>query len=126
MKKVVLIGGGNHAHYCIDILNKMNEYEIIGIIDSKNVLGTNLYGYPVIGRQKNIANLISEYNIDCGLICIGDNWSRQIVCEEILNLVPDFEYINAIHPSAIIGSNVSLGSGIVAMAGVIINPGWQS
>ena len=33
-----------------------------------------------------------------------------------------FEFVNAIHPSVIIGNNVKLGFGIIAMAGCIFNP----
>ena len=34
MKKIALIGGGNQAHYTIDIINKEGKYQIVGIIDS--------------------------------------------------------------------------------------------
>ena len=37
MKNLVLIGGGNQAHYTIDIIEKENKYNIIGIIDLKLV-----------------------------------------------------------------------------------------
>jgi sugar O-acyltransferase (sialic acid O-acetyltransferase NeuD family) len=123
MKNIVLIGGGNQVQYTIDIIEKENKYTIVGIIDSVKEIGTNLYNYNVIGRQENIVDLIKEYNIEGGLITIGDNWSRYYVSEMIAKLVPDFNYINAIHPSIIVGNNVTVGKGIVAMAGCIFNPG---
>jgi sugar O-acyltransferase (sialic acid O-acetyltransferase NeuD family) len=122
MKNIVIIGGGNQAHYTIDIIEKENKYNIIGIIDSIYEIGSDRFGYKVIGRQEDINNLIKKYNIQGGLISIGDNWIRHIISKQILNLVPDFEFVNAIHPSVIIGNNVKLGVGIVAMAGVIFNP----
>ena len=57
-----------------------------------------------------------------GIITIGDNWSRKIVYDCIISQIPDFKFVNAIHPSTIIGMNVKLGIGIVIMAGCIINP----
>ena len=39
--------------------------------------------------------------------------------------MPDFEFVNAIHPSVITGKNVKLGVGIVMMAGCIINPNCE-
>ena len=39
--------------------------------------------------------------------------------------MPNFEFVNAIHPSVIIGKDVELGVGIVAMAGCIFNPKSQ-
>lgn len=122
MKNIVIIGGGNQAHYTIDIIEKENKYNIVGIIDSICEIGSDRFGYKVIGRQEDINNLIKKYNIQCGLISIGDNWIRHIISKQILNLVPNFEFVNAIHPSVIIGNNVKLGVGIVAMAGVIFNP----
>ena len=56
------------------------------------------------------------------MISIGDNWSRYKVYNNIIEQVPNFEFVNAIHPSVIIGNNVTLGKGVVAMAGCIFNP----
>jgi sugar O-acyltransferase (sialic acid O-acetyltransferase NeuD family) len=122
MKNIVIIGGGNQAHYTIDIIKKEDKYNIIGIIDSVHEVGTYRFGYKILGRQENIVELIEQYKIQGGLISIGDNWIRYIISEQILSLVPNFEFVNAIHPSVIIGDNVKLGVGIVAMAGVIFNP----
>jgi sugar O-acyltransferase (sialic acid O-acetyltransferase NeuD family) len=122
MKNLVLFGGGNQAHYTIDIIEKENKYNIIGIIDSVHEVGSDRFGYKIIGRQEKLTELIKEYNIEVGLISIGDNWSRYHVRNNIIDQVPDFEFVNAIHPSVIIGNNVKLGSGIVAMAGCIFNP----
>jgi sugar O-acyltransferase (sialic acid O-acetyltransferase NeuD family) len=122
MKNLVLIGGGNQAHYTIDIIEKENKYNIIGIIDSVHDVGSDRFGYKIIGRQENLIELIKEYNIEVGVISIGDNWSRYYVYNKIIEQIPNFEFANAIHPSVIIGNNVKLGVGIVAMAGCIFNP----
>ncbi|TBW26441.1 transferase [Gramella sp. KN1008] len=47
--------------------------------------------------------------------------TRKSVVIEINQLIPNFNFINAIHPSVIIGKNVKIGVGSVFMAGVIIN-----
>ena len=122
MKNLVLIGGGNQAHYTIDIIEKENKYNILGIIDSIHDIGSERFGYKILGRQENLVELIKLYNIEVGVISIGDNWSRYYVYNKIIEQVPNFEFVNAIHPSVIIGNNVKLGFGIVAMAGCIFNP----
>jgi sugar O-acyltransferase (sialic acid O-acetyltransferase NeuD family) len=122
MKNLVLIGGGNQAHYTIDIIEKENKYNILGIIDSIHDVGSERFGYKILGRQENLVELIELYNIEVGVISIGDNWSRYYVYNKIIEQVPNFEFVNAIHPSVIIGNNVKLGFGIVAMAGCIFNP----
>lgn len=119
---IVLIGGGNQAHYTIDIIEKENKYNIIGIIDSIQEVGSIRFGYPILGRQEQLEELINKYNIQAGIITIGDNWSRYNVFKQIISLIPDFKFVNAIHPSVIIGNTTKMGVGIVAMAGCIFNP----
>jgi sugar O-acyltransferase (sialic acid O-acetyltransferase NeuD family) len=122
-RNIILIGGGNHVQYCIDIIEKAGHYNIIGIIDSVKNIGEIVYGYPVIGRQEDILQLSDSHNFSAGIITIGDNWIRSKVYNAIVGRHPRFEFVNAIHPSVLIGNNVTLGQGIVAMAGVIFNPG---
>lgn len=123
MENIVLFGGGLHANYCIDIIHREGKYNIIGITDSKTEIGTRLFGYTVIGRQEQLRELILRHKIHAGIITIGDNWSRKIVHDCVRGLIPDFRFVNAIHPSTIVGMDAKLGVGIVAMAGCIINPG---
>lgn len=122
-ENIVLIGGGNHVQYSIDIIEKEGKYNVVGIIDSIKDIGTGIYGYKVIGRQENIKSLSLEYNFKSGIITIGDNWIRHKIWKIIMDIDPSFTFVNAIHPSIIIGNNVKMGHGIIAMAGVIFNPG---
>ncbi|PKP44987.1 MAG: transferase [Bacteroidetes bacterium HGW-Bacteroidetes-12] len=122
MKNIVLFGGGTHLSYCIDIIEKENKYKIVGITDPNHEKGVSLFGYKVIGQQENIKELINEYKIDSGIITIGDNWTRKIVYDKIVEIVPDFDFVSTIHPSVVIGKNVTIGKGTVIMAGCIISP----
>ena len=122
MKNIVLFGGGNQVHYTLDIIQKQGLYNVVGIIDSAHDVGTERFGHKIIGRQEDIKSLIEEYGIEAGIITIGDNWIRYYISEQVKNLVKDFEFVNAIHPSVVIGNNVQIGTGVVVMAGVIINP----
>ena len=122
MKNIIIIGGGNQAHYTIDIIEKEGKYNIVGIIDSIHEIGSDRFGYKILGRQENIIDIINNYNIEGGVISVGDNWARYYISEQIKELSPNFNFINAIHPSVIIGNNVKIGCGVVAMAGCIFNP----
>lgn len=122
MDNIVLFGGGLHSQYCIDIIEKENKYNIVGITDTYADIGTEILEYKVIGRQEQLPELIEDYNIHAGIITIGDNLSRKIVYDSVIKIVPNFRFVNAIHPSTILGKNVRLGVGIVTMAGCIINP----
>lgn len=124
-KNIIMIGGGYHCNVTADIIREENKYNIIGIIDSVHDIGSDLYGYKVIGRQENIKQLIKEYEIDGGIITIGDNWIRYYIATQIEELAPDFKWFNAIHPTAVISKDVKLGKGIVIMPGVIVNTGCE-
>jgi sugar O-acyltransferase (sialic acid O-acetyltransferase NeuD family) len=122
MENIVLIGGGNQAHYTIDIVEKEGKYNIIGIVDSIHEKNSVRFGYRILGKQEDIQQIVIENKINAGIITIGDNWGRYFVYKQMVELMPDFVFVNAIHPSVVIGNNVTLGYGIVAMAGCIINP----
>ncbi|NOU18344.1 MAG: NeuD/PglB/VioB family sugar acetyltransferase [Bacteroidales bacterium] len=122
MKNIVLFGGGTHVRYCIDIIEKENKYNIVGITDPYLEVGTKIMGYYIIGKQEELKSLIKKHNIEAGIITIGDNWTRKIVLDEILNIDPDFEFVSTIHPSVILGKNVNIGKGTIMMAGCIVNP----
>jgi sugar O-acyltransferase (sialic acid O-acetyltransferase NeuD family) len=123
MKNIVLFGGGLHVHHCIDIIKKEAKYRIIGITDPYKEAGADLHGYKVIGRQEDLLRLIREYDIYGGLISIGDNWIRKQVFDIIQSIKPDFVFVNAIHPAAVIGRDVELGAGNMVMARCVISAG---
>lgn len=103
----------------IDILEKLNMYNIIGLIDSFKAKGTYVYGYEVLGDETYIqANVSFIYG---GIVAIGDNWVRSKVVSHILSIHPQFHFITAIHPFATIARGVTVGVGTVIMAGSVIN-----
>jgi len=125
MERIVLFGGGPHCKCCIYIIEQEGKYEIAGITDPYLEIGSKIYGYPVIGRQEDIIQLISDYHIDAGLVSIGDNWIRNYVVDFIRSEINDFKFINAIHPSADIGTRSELGTGIVISAGCLVDTGCR-
>ena len=60
---------------------------------------------------------------DCGIIAIGDNFSRAKVHKLITEKYPNFRFIYAVHPSCIGNDEIMLPPGMVAMAGCIFNIG---
>ena len=119
---IVLFGAGAHAHVVIDIIEKERKYDIVGLIDSKREVGSKFDDYLIIGRQENLKSLIQEYQIEGGIVCIGDNYWRGYLVDYILGEVPEFRFVNAIHPSCITGKGIKMGVGNIIMPGVIINP----
>jgi FlaA1/EpsC-like NDP-sugar epimerase len=120
MGNIVLIGGGTQVQNVIDIIEKEDKYKIVGIIDSVQRIGRKIFGYPVIGRQENIHKLSQEFNYMGGIITIGDNGTRKIIREQVDQLFSKLEWVNAIHPSVIIGKREITASQVVKTFGLVI------
>src|SRR5690606_20580746 len=94
---------------------------IVGLIDSFKPIGSKVYDYKVIGKEDDLPKLTLAFNFNLGIIAIGDNWTRKTMHDKIRKILPDFDFVNAIHPSALIGKNVTIKKGIAMMAGAIVN-----
>lgn len=119
---IVIVGSAGHAKVIIDIVEKEQRFELIGLIDSTRQLGETTLRYPVLGSEEDLNRLCKDESIEGGLIAIGDNWQRHLVAEKISSMIPDFRFVTAIHPSAQIGRNVEIARGTVIAAGAVVNP----
>lgn len=121
-QKILIVGASDHAKVIIDIFEKEGNNNIIGFIDSFKQSGSINAGYPILGKEDNLPEILDQ-NQGCKLfIAIGDNWTRNQMKDNLEKIVPDISYISAIHPSALIGKNVFVGNGVAIMAGTVINP----
>ena len=125
MEKVVIIGASGHGRVISDILKQSSEYNLIGFIDSYKNPGSKILEYEVLGSEETLVTLFKESGISKGIIGIGDNYTRKQMALKIQGLVPDFQFINAVHPGAVISKYISLGNGICVMAGAVVNPGTK-
>ena len=119
--KILVFGASGHAKVIIDVIEKEDKYEIMGLIDPHKDEGEEILGYKILGKGEDLPNLLRITDISGGIIAIGDNWVRKKVKEEIEKNIPDFEFVSCIHPSAQIGKNVSMGQGTAVLPGAIIN-----
>lgn len=121
MKKIAIWGSSFSAKYTVDIVEQQGRYEVAFLFDPVKACDSEVYGYKIFGKEHDFAELTRTRNVVGGVVAVGDNWIRKEETERIMNLIPDFEFVNAIHPSTLLGRNAELGRGIVIMAGVIIN-----
>ena len=111
MRQYIILGAGGHAVVVADILFKAG-LPLKGFLDDAMPVGTDILGSKVIGRIEDS----KDYSECLFIVGIGDNQVRKKIVQAY-----DLGYGTAVHPSAIIGSQVSLGSGTVVMAGAVIN-----
>lgn len=113
--KVILIGGGGHAKVVADILHQTPELEPMGYTSLEP--GGELLGLPRLGGDDAAADTPHD-----GLVvAIGDNRTRRRVfasCQKRGETM-----VSAIHPSAVIGRDVTIEPGCMICAGVVINSG---
>lgn len=79
-------------------------------------------GFPILGKIKELPDISRKHQITGIIIAIGDNFIRSRITTDIKNICPDIRFIKAIHPSALIASNVEIGDGTTVAAGSIIGP----
>jgi sugar O-acyltransferase (sialic acid O-acetyltransferase NeuD family) len=117
MRRVVIIGAGGHAKVVCDIL-RLSGYQVLGFLDDDAALhGSSIMHIPVLGGTSKI----QSFDIEGAIVGIGSNRVRQHFYTHLQTL--GIPLINAIHPRAVIASDVCLGQGIAICANVVVNPG---
>ncbi len=122
MIRVLILGAGGHAQVVADILLRGweagNNCKPIGFLDDdRGLIGKVINGLPVLGTLKQV----NEIEHDAVIIAIGDNPLRARLFNQLLT--SGERIITAVHPAAVISSNVHLGNGVMVCAGVVINVG---
>lgn len=120
--KVIIAGSSGHLKVIIDIFEKSDNFNIIGIVDPIKRIGERIFGYPILGKDEDLPSIVDLYNCKNFFIAIGDNALRFNVYKKLKKIVEDCEFVNAIHPSTQIGKNVIIGKGVAVMANAVINP----
>jgi sugar O-acyltransferase (sialic acid O-acetyltransferase NeuD family) len=124
-KQVILFGAGGHAESVAGVIEAEGKYSIAGLIDSRKLIGSFAFAYEVLGREEHLVDIVDKMNIKEGLVCIGDNYQRHALTGRIKNMIPDFNFIATLHPSAAVSHDVIIGSGTVVMAQAAINHGCR-
>jgi len=125
MKNILLFGSSGHARVIADIIEQEGLFKIIGLIDMNQPSGAKCFGLEVLGSDNDLPRLIEKHDVEGGIIAVGDNWLRHLIAQKIFKLIPDFNFVKAIHPSAQIANQVNLKRGTVVMAGAVINSGSE-
>lgn len=118
---LVLIGGGGHCMSVIDVVEEEAKYQIKGILDTDTTVNEVL-GYPVLGDDNEIENLIDENTFF--IITVGQIKSyrvRKIIADK-LDAV-GAKKAKIISPHAYVSKHAYIEEGTVLMHDVIVNAG---
>lgn len=113
----VIVGAGGHGRVVLDILENTRSCNVIGFVDSNPQLrGTRIDGKPVLGGPDDLPAIRDRSGVRHAVVAIGNNGVRRDLASRLEAI--GFTLLNAVHPSANIARNASLGRNIVIAAGV--------
>ena len=120
MNEIILIGAGGHACACIDVIENMQQYEIAGLVDKSIKSNVELLGYPILGRDDDLARLRKTFSY--ALITIGQikNAARRLSLYKLLVSL-GYTLPNIISPFAYVSRHAQVGNGTIIMPGAIVN-----
>lgn len=110
-REVIIIGAGGHGKVIADIVTKSKD-KVFGFLDDYNS-ADKILTYPVLGKVCDCNKYLDKEFF----LAIGNNEIRKKITDEY----PLLKYYTAIHPSAVISENVTIGEGTCIMAGAVIN-----
>lgn len=117
--RILILGAGGHGRVVLDILLHSPTVHVLGFLDNNPaVRNRRIDGLPVLGCIDDLPRLRSEHSVHAVVIAIGDNGVRRGMARQVARWgIPLF---NAVHPSASLAGNVSLGRNVVVAAGVVV------
>lgn len=117
---ILVIGAGGHARACIDVIEAQCVYRVAGLIGLPEEAGTQVLGYPVLGSDKDIPALVTQFGtavIALGQIKSPDLRSRLFTQLEQLGCnLPAI-----VSPRAYVSRHARVGAGTIVLHGAVIN-----
>lgn len=117
---LIVWGASGHARVVADIVRLRGEFEIAGFVDDAHPEPRQFLGVPVVGGRDQLARLRSNSARHL-IVAIGNCGARLKLAQ--LAEADGFELATAVHPRAIVATDVSVGGGTVIAAGAVVNPG---
>lgn len=118
-RRTIILGCGGHGRVVLDILNHAGGFDVVGFVDSNpDYHARRIDGVKVLGHPDDLPQHRDELEIECGIIAVGDNGARRALAGQFDRM--GIELINAIHPSANLAQNLTLGRNIVIAAGCLV------
>lgn len=124
---IVIVAGGGLGKMQIDAIHENHCYSIIGILDDGLPVGSDVYGYKVLGGIDEMLPVLYKKGLrlavnSIGSIAASQKEGRFTMRKRMAEKIKSLGYIipNIIHPKATIESSVKMGEGNVIMAGAYI------
>lgn len=111
MKDIILLGGGGHCSSVIDSIASTNRYNIIGILDQKQNVGTYVQGIKIIGDDDDLLHYFNQ-GVKHAFVTTGSigDCSLRIKLVNLLKRT-GFKLPPIIDSTAVIANSAKIGDG---------------
>ena len=120
MNEIILIGGGGHCKSVIDVIEHNTQFEIAGVVDKPEFLGSNILGYSVIGNDSDLEHLAKKYKF--AIVTVGQIKSSLLRIKLFnLSIKAGFSMPSIISTKAYVSKHAKIGKGTIVMHNAIVN-----
>lgn len=124
LKEVVIVGAGGHGKVVADALVSHPKngihYTVLGLVDDDRAKArARIEGRPVLGTLAALDRLKADHAKLAVIVAIGDNARRRTIFDDLE--ARGFEFVGAVHRSAVLADTVELGRGVLIAAGAVVN-----
>lgn len=120
-RPILIAGSSGHASVVADCIGKQGRYRVVGCIDSFRSVGAPACGASVLGTELDLRALQKRFGVVDIAVAVGDNWGRARFADRIGALMREARFPVIVHPSAQIGTGVTIGEGSVILANAVVN-----
>lgn len=122
LPRLVIWGASGHARVVADIVARGGQFEIVGFLDdvSPERAGSPFGPARVLGGG-DLLPALRDDGVTHAIVGIGSARARKVLSDKVRQI--GLQLATAIHPSAVIASDVEIGPGTVIAAQAVVNPG---
>lgn len=121
MKELLLVGGGGHCKAVMDVIERIGQWRIVGVVERVGCTLSSVAGYPVLGDDQHLSDLVRPGRF--ALITVGQIRSPEIR-ERLFCRVKEagFELPVIVSTTASVSKSARIGAGTVVMNFAHIGP----
>lgn len=120
MQPIILIGGGGHCKSVIEVIESTQQYQIKGIIDKAELVGSKVLGYEIIGSDADIEPLVKQaYHFHITVGQINSSKTRVSIFNNLKNMQASMPVIIA--ATATVSKHATLQQGTIVMHHALVN-----
>lgn len=119
--RLLVIGGSDQGRQVLDALEAIGDHDVVGILDRDLAQGAEVAGFPVVGRDDELARCAEAHGATGFMVAIGDNFTRRLVHRRTLSVCASLEPVSMIHPAAVVSRSATVGGGSLILAGSVVS-----